>query len=156
MGTSNTQRAVSDRAYTAGAAMPAAYTNFRRLYDAEPDRKWQVEVLQSLIKYSCMEQGWDGYSAPPISRDVSFFALEILNHVMRPRTPIPQVVPSSMGGIQLEWHQKGVDLEIHIIAPYQCEVWFQDHQHPDTPPFETEMSNDFSIIEKPISLLTAR
>jgi hypothetical protein len=103
-----------------------------------------------------MEHGWDSYGAPPVLREVSFFALEILNHVMRPRTPIPQVVPSSVGGIQLEWHEKGIDLEIHIIAPYQCEVWFQDHQHPETPPLETEMSDDFSIIEKPISLLTAR
>ena len=47
---------------------------------------------------------------------------------MRPRTPVPQVVPSPVGGVQLEWHEKDIDLELHITAPYECEVWFQDHR----------------------------
>ena len=53
------------------------------------------------------------------------FVLSVLNDVMRTRTPIPQVVPSAGGGVQLEWHQKGIDLELHIAGPYQCELWFQ-------------------------------
>jgi hypothetical protein len=64
------------------------------------------------------------YRAPHIGFDTGMFALIVLNDVMRTHTPIPQVVPSGTGGVQLEWHQKGIDLELYIAAPYQCELWF--------------------------------
>ena len=84
------------------------------------------------------------------------FALNILKDVMRPRTPIPQVVPSSVGGVQLEWHEKGIDLELHVTGPYQCELWFQDLNAPGTGPISMGLTNDFSALLKPIELLTQR
>jgi hypothetical protein len=98
------------------------YPNFLRAYSAQPERKWEVEVVRALVRFANLTPGWDSYHAPPIRRDAGHFALEVLQGVMRPRTPPPQVVPSSSGGIQLEWHQKGIDLEVHIIAPYEWEM----------------------------------
>jgi hypothetical protein len=132
------------------------YGNFRHAYDAAPERKWQIEVQSQLIQYAKMDSGWDSYAAPPITWDASMFALNVLGDIMRPRTPIPQVVPSSVGGVQLEWHEKGVDLEIHITAPYKCELWFQDHRTPDAQPIAMELTDDFSALLKPIELLTQR
>lgn len=130
------------------------YNRFRSEYDAPQDRKWQVEVVRQMMGFLPMQSGWDSYDAPPIGRDVCFFALEVLHSVMHSRTPIPQVVPSSVGGIQLEWHVKGIDLELHITAPYQCEVWFRDRLGGE--PISEEISNDFSFLERPISELTSR
>jgi hypothetical protein len=133
-----------------------SYPNFAVAYDTPPERRWQVEVQSRLVKYAKMDSGWDTYGAPSIGWDTGLFALSVLNDVMRARTPIPQVVPSSAGGIQLEWHQKGIDLELHITGPYQCELWFQDHQHPDEPPLCLDLTDNFAALLKPIALLTSR
>ncbi len=132
------------------------FPNFYRAFDGPPERKWQIEVQNHLLKYVKMQPGWDSYGAPRIGRDTGMFALSILNDVMRTRTPIPQVVPSGAGGVQIEWHQKGVDLELHITAPYECELWFQDHRQPMRPPISVELTDNFSALLKPIELLTTR
>jgi hypothetical protein len=145
-------------ASSAEPAMPqaAAYPNFYGAFNAPPERKWQIEVQGRLLKYVKMKKGWDSYGALPVGWDTGMFALFVLNDVMRTRTPIPQVVPSAAGGVQLEWHQKGIDLELHIAAPYQCELWFQDHQRPQDPPVSLELTDNFSALLKPIELLTSR
>ena len=44
------------------------------------------------------------------------FAVQLLSRVMADDTCVPQVVPRYNGGLQLEWHTGGVDLEI-VIDP---------------------------------------
>jgi hypothetical protein len=134
----------------------AAYPRFDQAYNSGPEKKWQIEIQNRLIELARMEDNWDSYGSSPMGWDTGMFALSILNDVMRPRTPIPQVVPSSTGGVQLEWHEKGVDLELHIAGPYQCEFWFQDHRKPNEPPVCLELTDDFSALLKPIELLTSR
>lgn len=141
---------------TAPAQVRSQFPNFQRTFDAPPERKWQIEVQKHLLKYVKMQPGWDSYGAPRIGWDAGMFALSILNDVMRTRTPIPQVVPSGAGGVQLEWHQKGIDLELHITAPYECELWFQDHRQAQQPPVSLELTDNFSALLKPIELLTTR
>jgi hypothetical protein len=38
------------------------------------------------------------------------------------------VVPTVGGGVQLEWHTGGIDLEIEIQAPGHFHVWLEDPQ----------------------------
>jgi hypothetical protein len=130
------------------------FPRFYRQY-SEPAQKWQIDVQRQLLEQVQMPHGWDGYGTPAPTMDAAFFALLVLSKVMRSRTPIPQVVPSSAGGIQLEWHDKGIDLELHISAPYQCEMWFEDHQK-GTAPTSLPLSTDFSPLNGPINLLTVR
>src|SRR5262245_10674159 len=99
MRANNAQRLDADSAGTATSTALSPYPNFRRYFDADPERPWEVEVVRNLIKLANMQSGWDSYGAPPIRRDTGLFALEILSRVMRKRTPLPQVVPSSVGGI---------------------------------------------------------
>lgn len=133
------------------------FPNFARHHEAEPQQQWQVDVQRHLVRLVAMKTGWDSYNAPPLRRDAGFFAIEILHSIMRPRTPAPQVVPSSAGGIQLEWHEKGIDLEIHVTGPYECELWFQDHRDPASPPpLAIALTDDLSVLQRPIHLLTSR
>src|SRR5438552_1609153 len=74
----------------------AAFPRFYREY-SEPPRKWEVDVQRQLLEHAQMPTGWDGYSTPAPTMDTAFFALLVLSKVMRSRTPIPQVVPSSTG-----------------------------------------------------------
>lgn len=132
------------------------YPNIARALNAEPEKKWQIEVQKSLFDFAKLSEGWDSYGAPPIGWQAGLFALSVLNDFMRPRTPIPQVVPSTAGGIQLEWHQKGVDLELHFMGPYDCELWFKDHLAPTEEPLSLELTDDFSALRRPIELLSNR
>jgi hypothetical protein len=145
-----------DTSPAADAARESKFPNFSRHYNTEPERKWEAAVVQALVRLVKMPAGWDSYNAPPLRRDAGHFALEILQSVMRPRTPLPQVIPSAAGGVQLEWHEKGVDLELHITAPYQWELWFRDLQDPNSQPVSLELTDDFSELKRPIALLTAR
>jgi hypothetical protein len=147
---------MDDSATTTDQGSRSGYSNFAREYSAQPERKWQIEVVRAIVRFARLQSGWDSYSAPPLRRDAGLFALEILQAVMRPRTPPPQVVPSSSGGVQLEWHEKGIDLELHITAPYECEMWFRDSQNPQAQPISLEITNDFSELKRPIELLSTR
>lgn len=130
------------------------FENFRKHYDAEPDQRWQIEVLDRLVGLLSMSPDWDGYGAPTVSRDAAMFALEILQRAMTRRTPVPKVVPSSVGGVQLEWHKKEIDLELHVISPYRCEIWFEDYQGGDL--ISKELSTDFSVFSLALDRLAKR
>jgi hypothetical protein len=155
MANGNAALAVNSTASTATKPR-GQFQNFRQAFDTSPERKWQIEVQSQLLQYAKMEQGWNSYDAPPVTWDAGMFALSILNDIMRPRTPIPQVVPSATGGVQLEWHEKGIDLEIHVTGPYRCSFWFEDQTVPNAAPVSLDLTDDLSALLKPIELLTTR
>ena len=146
----------TDVAPALDAAQQSSFPNFYAQLNASPERKWEVEVVRALVNLARLPAGWDSYGTSPLRRDAGHFALEILQGVMRPRTPLPQVVPSSAGGVQLEWHEKGIDLELHITAPFQWELWFQDHHDSNSQPLSLELTDDFSALKRPIALLSSR
>jgi hypothetical protein len=152
--------AVNTSTYGRAATPPrkrfSDFPNFASAYDAHSERKWQIEVQQRLVQYAKYPTDWDSYGAPAIGWEAGMFALSVLNDFMRPRTPIPQVVPSSSGGVQLEWHEKGIDLELHIAGPYRCELWFRDLQSPGSAPISLDLTDDFSPLRAPIEMLTNR
>jgi hypothetical protein len=130
------------------------YENFRRHYELGPEEKWQICVLEKLIEFTNLPQGWDGYGAHPFKWDAGMFALTVLSRIMLPRTPAPQVVPSPMGGVQIEWHLAGVDLEFHVAAPYDCELWFEDHRTGKM--VSTPVTDDLSGLQDAVRTLSAR
>ena len=61
-----------------------------------------IDFAGRLEELSALEAGWDGYDAPKISEKAIKTAKAI------------QIVPMSNGGVSIEWHAGGVDLEIDI------------------------------------------
>jgi hypothetical protein len=135
--------------------LPLQHSNFRRHYVVPPERRWHVEVVQKLLGLTRLGPNWDGYGAPPTKWDAGMFALNVLDQVMSERTPIPQVVPSSTGGVQLEWHERQMDIELHVDAPYACELWVRDLRS-GRQDISIEISDDFSELQRAISTLTRR
>jgi hypothetical protein len=70
--------------------------------------------------------GWDSYGAPPIRRDVLEYAIKWIPSLLNESTPFPTIVPEVCGGIQVEWHINGIDLEIYIDAPDNVSFWAID------------------------------
>lgn len=80
------------------------------------------------------------------------FALVVLENIVGDQTPAPAIVPSGAGGLQLEWHTKGIDLEIHIEAPYVGEVWWRDRRSHEER--SAELRQDLSFLHEPIGRLS--
>ncbi|SRR5579871_3252588 len=120
-------------------------------------RKLEIQVLPQLEEFTRYPVGWNSYGAPPLRSDTKDFALSVLSSILKPRTPLPHIAPSSTGGLHIEWHEKGIDLELHIIAPYDCDVWFCDSRTSNAPPISGKIANaDFGVLGEAIDLLTSR
>lgn len=97
-------------------------------------------------------EDWDGYGAEPVRRDVIGFASEILEGVMWRRTPTPRITPMTHGGVMLEWHEAGIEIEIEIEAPRRVWVYAEaEGQH-----FEGELTDDFSALNQYVDALPPR
>lgn len=91
-----------------------------RVHQAAPQTGATAEYIQTisrLIGLLHLPNGWNSYGARPIGRDNVMFAVELLGRLMRKGTPVPNVVPKVRGGVQLEWHTKGINIEIDIDSP---------------------------------------
>jgi hypothetical protein len=79
--------------------------------------EWGIYVLNSIEKLLRLPEGWDSYDAKQINPgSVKTLVILLAQSIQRMLfdVPIPFVVPTVGGGIQLEWHQSGTDLEIEI------------------------------------------
>jgi hypothetical protein len=96
--------------YAQPRSEPATAFSLGRLSwaDAAGDR------LAELLK---LPAGWDGHNAQPVSRTIVDYATYLLPRLIHPGTPPAFIAPLPFGGLQLEWHRNGWDLEIEICAP---------------------------------------
>ena len=73
------------------------------------------ELENRLTMLTALKDGWDTYGAPPLSADALREARFTLHEVSKTETPVPAVVPSPDGGVDLEWRlESGVELYIQI------------------------------------------
>lgn len=61
-----------------------------------------------------LEIGWDGYRAHKIDpKDVE--ATQFLLSLLPPEwRDSAQIVPTTEGGVMVEWHREGRDIELHV------------------------------------------
>jgi len=127
--------------------------NFRRAYIEATEPKWQKAVLRKMAELMDLPQGWDSYEAMKPNREAAMFALEVLERLMHVDTPVPSIVPSHSGGIQLEWHLNQVDLEIHVLGPYKGDFWWRDRHGGE---HSGDLGPDISLLKAPIAALSSK
>lgn len=88
-----------------------------------PNLLTAIERMMELLK---LPPGWNSYNAKPIEMENVKLAANILSLVMSHGTPVPHVVPLVRGGVQLEWHTRGINLEIEISSPEQVSFYAED------------------------------
>ncbi|MGH7974771.1 MAG: hypothetical protein ACREBR_04550 [bacterium] len=70
---------------------------------------------KKLQELSQLKENWDSYGGKPIS-DLAIAQAELFLQTFEViQANRPQIVPTSIGGLQLEWHQGGFDLEVEIL-----------------------------------------
>lgn len=117
--------------------------------------KWLRQTNNLLYRIIGLDNNWDSYGAKRISSKVAEAVSDLLCDIMQKTTPAPQIVPSATGSIQLEWHLKGIDLEIEVKSFSKFHVFFEDAQNEELP-WEGSIDVDLSKLVHYINLLTNR
>lgn len=115
---------------------------------------WETDVSNRLEVLQRLNSNWDLQGAYPIRDDVINFAVTMLSGIMANTTPAPQIFPLANGGIQLEWHERGIDLEIEIPRPGDIYFTFDDLRTGTED--EGPLSSNFFKLLEPIHLLSER
>lgn len=65
-----------------------------------------------------LANGWNSYRAKSVSPKAIHHAARFLREAesLIPNLATPSVVPTVRGGVQLEWHRQGVDVEIEFAV----------------------------------------
>lgn len=75
-----------------------------------------VRSLGKLVRFRSLDEAWDGRQGKPLSPEAALVAVRVLIDVAAVERPTPQLVPLPSGGVQVEWHVGGNDLEIEVDA----------------------------------------
>ena len=92
------------------------------------------EAIRRAAELVQLPVGWDSYGAKPVSSEAARAAATFLVKAISAASNIaaPAVVPTVRGGLQLEWHRQGVDLEI-VFGPDGSGSWYaEDRETEDT------------------------
>jgi hypothetical protein len=88
--------------------------------------EWADEIATRLVAFLDLEPNWDSFGAVPPRWEAVEAAYELLMLISDPTTPTPQVVPTTTGGVQLEWHQSGIDLEVEVNSAFRFSVLYEN------------------------------
>lgn len=88
--------------------------------------RWFNRAMAELEALRHLNKNWDSYGAPRINRQSLTEARSLLRELARSKTPAPSVVPTSDGSVQLEWHTRGIDLEVRWISTTTVHVCLED------------------------------
>ena len=115
---------------------------------------WLSAVADQLNALVSLGQNWDSYGAPPLDSRLLVSAVFLLDRTMGLETPAPAVVPLSVGGVQLEWHQQGIDIEVEVTALHRFLVFFRDRVRGEE--WEGIVGEDGGLLRQFLGELTER
>lgn len=92
-------------------------------FSGVPD--WLDGLAGQVGELSTLRPGWDGHRGLPIDHGSLRKAWELLLHLTPWVQVPPSLVPTSTGGVVLEWHRGGIDLEVQFPPKGDAEVSFE-------------------------------
>lgn len=90
-----------------------------------PAASWLRSAISEVEGLTGLQRGWDSYNGAPVSASTATKAVAFLVDNAFAELSKPSVVPLNDGGIQLEWHRGGVDLEISF-SDHESGVYLED------------------------------
>lgn len=97
-------------------------TPSRRIVPANT-KPWTKAVIDQCERLIRLPIGWDGYRAPPVSLMNVNFTIGMLGSICPDDVPVPSIVPGNRGDLQVEWHVRGYDIELHVRGPNDVDAW---------------------------------
>lgn len=90
----------------------------------EPTTLWNV--FAALKRLAALQPGWDSYGAASLSPIAARRLLSFAPVLLPPDAPEPTVIPTRGGGVQLEWHRNGIDLEVEVPGAEALTYFYAD------------------------------
>lgn len=88
---------------------------------------WLSPIVERLSDMGGLSPGWGGPATIPPTPVAVFACLSGLQAFMPHAVVVPAILPTASGGIQLEWHCGGWDLEVEFDPNGLGEFWGEDH-----------------------------
>lgn len=90
----------------------------------EPSSLWRV--LESIQNLTRLPRGWDSYGSQPLDARAVRRSFGLLPLLLKDETPEPNAIPTRDGGLQFEWHRRGIDLEVTVRPSGPVSYYFAD------------------------------
>lgn len=89
---------------------------------------WSPSARKRLKELAALPVNWDGYGSNSIEQAVIEIAQNLLSDFAKLNMPEPKILPVPGGGIQLEWDNAGVELEVEILTDETIEYLIVDKE----------------------------
>ena len=119
--------------------------------DQVQNANWFSTTARALLELLYLPDGWDSYGAKQVKPRAVEKMLETLMSILEPNTPTPAVVPTSQGGVQVEWHRSQVDFEIEVTSSGELSFFFKS----PTEEQEGSVKEDQTVLKKYIRTIKA-
>lgn len=87
------------------------------------NQPWFRTIRDRLQEYLSFKENWNGYGESPIQEGAVKRAVAVLDAIIFKETPRPDVVPTSEGGIQIEWTYNGFEIEIEVLPTGPAQIF---------------------------------
>ena len=116
---------------------------------------WDIlnPTVRRLAQLCSLPEDWDTYGAAAVEEKVVHAAIGVLVRAINIGMPQPSVVPTVHGGVQLEWHFGGYDLEIAFEPSGNGLIYFGND---DFVEWEGDPSENLDLIESSITQMVER
>ena len=111
-------------------------------------------AIASLKELARLPENWDSYGAERIRQSSILATIKLLFCIMLDDTPVPALVPTNRRTVLVEWHTRGIDLEVEVLAPDRFHVTFADAW--DGSEWEADIGSDQSQLVQSIERLSQR
>lgn len=115
---------------------------------------WLEPTVERLNRLLRLPDNWDLEGASRVIPRAAIAALELLGATARRDTPAPSIVPTEEGGVQLEWHLRGIDLEVEVAPSGRVRGSFADSA--DDSEWEADLTSVVTPLVMALSLLGRR
>jgi len=88
--------------------------------------KWLNPTIIKMIQLLWLPTDWNSDSPKRIESRAIEKMLETLLVILDPNSTPPAVIPTTRGGVKVEWHQNGIDLEIEALNSGRVEYFINE------------------------------
>lgn len=92
------------------------------------DMAWLQPTIRAMAQLQWLPEDWDSYGGHRVALRAIERMIETLLSTLSADAPFPAVVPTSQGGVQVEWHQNRIDLEIMADSSGALEFFYKDSE----------------------------
>jgi hypothetical protein len=98
------------------------------------------DLVAKCARFLNLGENWNSYRSRTIDQNLVEEGLRLAAMVLMPGRRAPAIVPTAVGGVQLEWHSADEDLEIEVRALGKYRVYHRKGEQED----EFDVRDDLS------------